>query len=484
MAKNFLKNEVAVKMTMVGFGQAGTRMVDKFAEYKHTDGTSVYNCLALNSNDGDLAELKNVPTSNQVSLKLGGLGKNPERAVKVLESNDEAKEKLKEFITERVRPTDELVLFFAGLGGGTGTSTIIKAIEEFSAFHNKPIIAEELKSMAMKIPREELIANQQRYAKIAFNNAIERKDFIKMGIVVTLPVRADGPDVLRQVNKFSQEIWKLANDPAKGVAFVVFADNQHFYDEFKGLNENEKKGIANSRDYANQRIGEIIHELNTASNGAGTSVILDSQDFKRILLEKTGCLVINKISRNMNQIENSKEIVDMFSESLKGSSFHHPIELVKKNDDGELEASKVHHFGMLAILDEQKNIDDSFMDDAKVEVTNTLPINGTVFNGYLISKNDFMGSVYTFYKTDALPSRLSKGLVEEFNEFKEKQNQIQFKKSQISTIEMQDQDDDFSINFGDYIDMGTSNEEPSADAENDEELAAFMDPDKMFGASK
>lgn len=243
MAKKFLKNEVAVKMTMVGFGQAGTRMVDKFAEYKHTDGTAVYNCLALNSNDGDLAELKNVPKSNQVSLKLGGLGKNPERAVKVLESNEEAKDKLKEFITERVRPTDELVLFFAGLGGGTGTSTIIQAIEEFSAFHNKPVIAEELKSMAMKIPREELIKNQQKYARIAFNNAIERKDFIKMGIVVTLPVRADGPDVLRQVNKFSQEIWKLANDPAKGVAFVVFADNQHFYDEFKGLNENEKKAL-------------------------------------------------------------------------------------------------------------------------------------------------------------------------------------------------------------------------------------------------
>ena len=80
----------------------------------------------------------------------------------------------------------------------------------------------------------------------------------------------------------------------------------------------------------------------------------------------------------MNQIENSKEIVDMFSESLKGSSFHHPIDLMKTNENGDLEASKVHHFGMLAILDEQKNIDDSFMDDAKVEVTNKLPINGTV----------------------------------------------------------------------------------------------------------
>ena len=130
---------------------------------------------------------------------------------------------------------------------------------------------------------------------------------------------------------------------------------------------------------------------------------------------------------------------------------------------------------------EQKNIDDSFMDDAKVEVTNKLPINGTVFNGYLVSKNDFMGSVYTFYKTDALPSRLSKGLVEEYNEFKEKQSQIQYTKSQITTIEEQDPDDDFHINFGDYLEI-----EPAKDDEknvqNDEELAAFMDPDKMFGA--
>ncbi len=137
----------------------------------------------------------------------------------------------------------------------------------------------------------------------------------------------------------------------------------------------------------------------------------------------------------MNQIENSHAIIEMFQESLRGSSFHPPIDLMKKNDDGSVEASKVHHFGMLAILDEQKNINDSFMDDAKVEVSNNLPINGTVFNGYLVSKNDFLGSVYTFYKTDALPSRLSKGLVEEFNEFKERQSQIQYKKSQISTIE-------------------------------------------------
>ena len=62
-----------------------------------------------------------------------------------------------------------------------------------------------------------------------------REKSAKIGIIATLPLRADGPDVLRQVNDFTQRIWKLANDPTKGVGFVIFADNQYFYDQFKQL---------------------------------------------------------------------------------------------------------------------------------------------------------------------------------------------------------------------------------------------------------
>ncbi|MEJ9239078.1 cell division protein FtsZ, partial [Bacillus cereus] len=63
---------------------------------------------------------------------------------------------------------------------------------------------------------------------------------------------------------------------------------------------------------------------------------------------------------------------------------------------------------------------------------------------------------------------------------KEKQSQIQETKSQINTIEAQDSDDDFNINFGDYFELEPVKDEESQ-AQNDEELAAFMDPDKMFG---
>lgn len=480
MAKNFFNNEPAIKMTMVGFGQAGTRMVDTFAAIKKVDGSSVYNCLALNSNDGDLTELKYIPKNNQVSLNLGGLGKDPTKATRVLEEDEVAKEKLKAFITERVRPDDELVLFFAGLGGGTGTSTIVKAIEEFSAFHNRPIIAEELRKIAAEHSVAEIKVNQNRFKRLALENAIDRKDFIKIGIVVTLPVRADGPNVLKQVNDFSQQIWSLANDKTKGVAFVIFADNQHFYDEYNSLNENEKKNIVNSRDYANKRICEVIHELNTAATVGGTGVVLDPADFKRILLEKTGCLVINRVSKSMGEIQNAKDIQEMFTESIKGSSFHEPIELMQKDEHGNIVTSKIHHFGMLAVLDQPKGFGDAFIDDAKADIIQRLPIRETVFNGYIVSKNDFNTSVYTFFKTEALPTRLAKGLVEEYKEYQEKNNKFIYQQSSIASISsIEDDEDDFDFNLSDFIDLGEENTENSNPSEKDEELADFLDPEKM-----
>ena len=203
MAKTFTKNTPAINMTLVGFGQAGTRMVDEFASIKDGSGKAVYNCLALNSNDGDLKGLKHVNESNRVSLNLGGLGKNPQKAITILEENQEVNNRLKTFIQERVRPSDDLVLFFAGLGGGTGTSTIVKALEEFYEFNNKPIIKQELVKLQSEIAPKEFKENIKKYMRLAVQRA--ESEFIKVGVIVTLPLRADGPDALRQVNDLLSE---------------------------------------------------------------------------------------------------------------------------------------------------------------------------------------------------------------------------------------------------------------------------------------
>lgn len=436
MTKSFITNNPAINMTIVGFGQAGSRIADEFASFKKSDGTPIYNCLALNSNDGDLEGLQYISASNRVSLKLGGLGKNPEKAIKVLEENKEANEILKDFIHKKVRSEDQLVLFFAGLGGGTGTATIVKAISEFYDYHNKPLIKEELIKIKNNVSDEEFRANGKKYLAQAMKQATER--FVKIGVIATLPLRSDGPEVLRQVSDFSKQIWNIANDPTKGIAFVTFADNQHFYDKFKDIPEKQRNGVDNYRDYANKEISSIFHELNTATTSGGSTVILDSEDFKRAITEHTGSLVLSKVEVPTNVVNDSKAVAQLFERSLKTNSFHSPIKLTNEID-GKTVTKKVHHVGLLAVLDEKKNYGNgAFIEDAKEIAHEMLPINGVVFNGYIQEKNDFSVTVYTFYKADALPERLETGLVKEYEEFQQRNKEFTYESSTINTIKQED----------------------------------------------
>jgi tubulin-like protein CetZ len=447
MAKSFIKNKPAINMTVVGFGQAGSRIADNFAAFKDEAKNGVYNCLALNSNDGDLQGLQHIPVNNRVSLNLGGLGKNPQKAIKILEENQEVNDKLKQFIQKQVRPVDDLVLFCAGLGGGTGTSTIIKAIEEFYDFNTKPLIAEELKKIQADVGAEEFRKNlNTKYLKAAVLRARERS--VKIGVIVTLPLRADGPDVLRQVNDFSQRIWKLAKDPTKGIGFVIFADNQHFYDEFKKIPSHLLE-TENYRDFANKEISDLFHELNTATTGGGTEVTFDSQDFRRIILENHGSLVINRVSKPLNEVQKGNDIKEMFLKSISGSILHEPIEL-ENNENGQTELTEIYHVGLLAVLDNKKSLGSAFMDDARVEIAEnpSFFMKGSIFTGYLEGHNDFAATVYTFYKANGLPNRLAKGLVKEFEEYQQRQNSIKTKDTSIGTIKTDEYDGiDFDLDL-------------------------------------
>jgi tubulin-like protein CetZ len=474
MPKFYKTNKPAINMSLVGFGQAGTRMVDKFAHLKDEEGKSIYNCLALNSNEGDLKGLKDIPVSNQVSLDLGGLGKNPTKALEILEENQDAKEKLKEFIQNRIRPDDQLVVFFAGLGGGTGTSTIIKAIEEFYDHHSKPLIKKELEKIQKNTPPSEFKTNIKKYFKQATKIAEEK--MVKIGVVAALPLRADGPDALKQVNDFAQRIWKLANDRTKGIAFVMFPDNQYLYDEFNKLAEN-KKPAENFRDYANLEIRNMLHELNTATTGGGTEVTFDSADFRRVILEGNGCLVLSKLTKDSNTVKNGHDVKHMFLKAMENSSLHQPIELVQTKEDGQKALANIHHIGLLAILDEKKSVGSSFIDDARIEITESesFSISGTVFTGYLEEKNQNDSTVYIFYKTSGLPLRLAKGLVEEYQEYKKRQSSLSFTTTTIASIEDHDDDDDFGdidlAEFGfEEIASGTENSKNNTEDDDEDEL--------------
>lgn len=458
--KSFTKTKVAIQATVVGFGQAGSRIADVFASFKDSQGAPFYNCLALNSNQGDLDELKYIPSVNRKSLDLGGLGKNPIKAMTILEEDEKVRDNFKTFIQEQIRPKDDLVLFTAGLGGGTGTSTVVKAIEEFYEFNNKPLLDKELKKIQEQIGDEKfqsaLRDKKVRNKLIAKAHKNIEDKVKKIGVIVTLPLRADGPDTLKQVNEFTQRIWSLANNPLKGVAFVLFADNQYMYDRFKDLDGAVKQKNENYRDYVNNEIANVFHEMNSATTGGGTSVTFDAQDFRRVLLENRGCLVINKKTMSIEGIREDM-LESSIIDSMKDSLLHSPISLTIEEND-QIRSASIGHIGLLAVLDQEckSKIGSSFLDDARIKImeNSEYALNGTVFSGYIDNvKNDRQSSIYTFYKTDGLPSRISMGLVNEYNEYKAAQKSIGHLNTSIQKIEDENEEEyEFDLGELDLLD--------------------------------
>lgn len=440
--KHFTASEPAISATLIGLGQAGGRMVDEFAKIRTSSGAAAYNCLALNSNDGDLKELKYILPTNQHCLSsLGGFGKDPERALEILEKNKSIRQELTEFVTERVPQGEDMVIFFAGFGGGTGTSTLLKAVEDFFEHFNKPVLQKKMQEIYNHLTPEERVEFEMDPRVYMIEAAEEASnELTKIGIVVAEPLRSDGPDVLRQVNEFNKKVWGLAKDPVKGISFITFLDNQKFYDEFSALKSDDRNRlqIHNFRDYGNRKFAQIFHELNTATTIGGTSVVFDKQDFKRLVTEHQGCLVINKVSKPVEKVMNEHDLEKMFEESIGHSAFHEDIDLVsaEQQQDGStaMVASKVYHLGMLAVLARDKAFSSNFIDNAKISISNELPMDGTVFSGYIQTNNDFQASVYTVYKTDALPRRLKQGLVEEYMEHQKKLRSYKYESSGIATI--------------------------------------------------
>jgi len=437
-------NTPSIKMTVIGLGQAGNRIANVFAKVEYKDRTPVYNCLAINSNTADLKDLEYIKDANKLDLMLGGLGKNPEKAIQILEENSKVNELIHDFIQNKIRDDDDLVLFTAGLGGGTGTAAIIKCLREFAKIHNTPVIQEELTKIVKSIGEQEYVKDKKKYVRLAVKQAKENPKFKKIGIVVTLPVRSDGPDTLRQVNHFAQEIWKMTKTANLGISFTIFADNQLFSDQFRAL---KTSNFDNYRDYANEQIFRIINDLNFATNRGGSSVVMDSADFRRIVHEGMGCLVLNKVSRNVEGVVSGAVIENMILESMKGSFLHDPIQL--ENEDGS--QAKIHHVGVLAILDNKADqISTSFLDDARDKIFKNFFLEGTIFTGYLIEKGNYNVTVYTLFKADALPTRLSTGLVEEYQQYQAKKKEVTYKEVEIARIEAaaaDDFDDDVAIDL-------------------------------------
>ncbi len=129
-----------MKLAMIGFGQAGGKIVDKFLEYdKETGSGIVRSAVAVNTAKADLLGLEPVPEENRVLIgqarvKGHGVGADNELGAEVAED-------ISTRCTVRLTASrrSRSVLVVAGLGGGTGSGGAPVLAKHFKRIYTEPV---------------------------------------------------------------------------------------------------------------------------------------------------------------------------------------------------------------------------------------------------------------------------------------------------------------------------------------------------------
>jgi len=131
-----------MKIAMIGFGQAGGKIVDKFLEHDEATGSSVVrSAIAVNTAEADLYGLDYIPEDNRILIgrarvKGHGVGADNELGAEIAEEDiDEIQNAV-----DRV-PVHEIDAFLivAGLGGGTGSGGSPVLAKHLKRIYTEPV---------------------------------------------------------------------------------------------------------------------------------------------------------------------------------------------------------------------------------------------------------------------------------------------------------------------------------------------------------
>jgi len=131
-----------MKLAMIGFGQAGGKIVDKFLEYdERTDSGIVRSAVAVNTAKADLLGLERVPEENRVLIgqarvKGHGVGADNELGAEIAEEDiDEVQGAIDNIPVHEV----DAFLVVAGLGGGTGSGGSPVLAKHLKRIYTEPV---------------------------------------------------------------------------------------------------------------------------------------------------------------------------------------------------------------------------------------------------------------------------------------------------------------------------------------------------------
>lgn len=131
-----------MKLAMIGFGQAGGKIVDKFLEYdERTNSGIVRDAVAVNTAKADLLGLDRVPESNRVLIgqarvKGQGVGADNELGSQIAEEEiDEIQSAIDRIPVHEI----DAFLIVTGLGGGTGSGGSPVLARHLQRIYTEPV---------------------------------------------------------------------------------------------------------------------------------------------------------------------------------------------------------------------------------------------------------------------------------------------------------------------------------------------------------
>ncbi|MFC6875180.1 MULTISPECIES: tubulin/FtsZ family protein [Halobellus] len=131
-----------MKLAMIGFGQAGGKIVDKFVEYdKRHNSNIVRAAIAVNTAKADLMGLEHIPKDKRVLIgqsrvKGHGVGADNELGAEVAEEDiDEVQGAIDSIPVHEI----DAFLIVAGLGGGTGSGGSPVLAKHLQRIYTEPV---------------------------------------------------------------------------------------------------------------------------------------------------------------------------------------------------------------------------------------------------------------------------------------------------------------------------------------------------------
>jgi cell division GTPase FtsZ len=131
-----------MKLAMIGFGQAGGKILDKFLEYDQRTGSRIVrDAVAVNTAKADLMGLENVPEDNRVLIgqsrvKGHGVGADNELGAEIAEEDiDEVQGAIDNIPVHEV----DAFLIIAALGGGTGSGGAPVLAKHIKRIYTEPV---------------------------------------------------------------------------------------------------------------------------------------------------------------------------------------------------------------------------------------------------------------------------------------------------------------------------------------------------------